>query len=250
MTSFFGYDARNSLTRHQVQTSRQEIHRLNKSLEKLPELQSHLQSNKVQFQEMETELEEKKALGEKFYTKSSILEKNLETIAQELTATKNHKNHLRQTLITRDKKIEGLEKSLRELNLESTKGGLVLGNYEREVLQKELEIDKLKYALSRKTVEIASLKKNIEINNSELATLASIKNDLQEKTNQCNKKELEIETLQEQLVLRSEKWSEMNDRIVSLTNKIQNLETNNKIQWILSSFDQLRRLPPTLFRRK
>lgn len=172
-TSILSHSFGNNSSKDQIRSSQAQIHRLQEDLEKLPELNLLIQTQKVQLREMRNEIENKKVVEKKFEIQNSKLENSLKQKTQKLIGIKEDQNKLSKKLDQKNQKMIGLEKKIRELDSQFAKDDLIFNTYKKsielnekkmqhELGEKKLEIFKLNYSINQRIEELDILQNKLE----------------------------------------------------------------------------------------
>jgi chromosome segregation ATPase len=248
-----GYNFGGNSSKKQIQTSKQEVHRLHRQFQQLPALQSQIKNQEYKLEEASTKLKEKEIWGEKISVEYSMLENDIDRLTEKLVDTKNEQSELNKKCGEKDQKINNLENKINELELESTKDNLVRNSYTKTVKEKEkifkelielskkkleilqesskkleielhdknLEVYRLKYSLDQKIEEFKNYQKVIEKLTSYLELAQT---NLQEKTDQLNQNRFEIYSLNTQAKKDLESIEELQEKLTAKEKEFSQFE--------------------------
>jgi chromosome segregation ATPase len=258
LASMFGYNFSTHSSKKQTQIYQQEINRLHKYSEELPELISRVLTQEIELQESAKKLQETEDLGKEFRVQSSTLKEDLEKVNQKLLH-KNKKEEVKLTkiLTRKDQKLDNLEQRIRELTFESAKDNLAIKNYKKDIKSSEDKFRQGLETVQKANEESKDSKKQFEITKFRLKLVEDTLNQkleqlIQEEADVKNSKIREItalelvEDLEEKLKEKETELLDSTKQILELGKKCKNLQEEledikkeQKWLWAISSLQTI-----------
>jgi hypothetical protein len=228
-SSLFAYNFGTTFSRDNLQKSEKEIHRLNRNLEKLPELQFQIQNQENQLKQISKELLDQKTLGDKSRIQSLTLTNELKESAETINQCKQeYEQKLQAYKNLNQEKLDSIQKTykLNQKKLQEELNENKLQRFELENL-----LDKTIEDLNNSQQQFKDAK--FELENFKI----SAKND-SALIRQLKQKIMENE---QQFLLYSDDLLKIRAELKELTDKLKSIENRSYLNSVLYGLEHILR---------
>ena len=239
---FIGYNVGNNSIKDQIGRSKDEIYRLQKNLEKIPELESILQVKEMQIKKMNDKVQEKEILLEISSDKFNKLKNEFQDINNNFLETKKKQIEFSKKLLKKDAIIDTIKNSLKDVELKANKNHLLVTVESEKKMNQLLEIHRKELEIIEDKNEKVKNKLQKEFNEKK-SEILKLTDNFFEQIKECEKLQKELENIKSNFSLvqkdLKEKINLLNEQ--KYENQIMEIQIKNNQQLIQQLEEQLKK---------